>query len=173
MRKTRQLYPDVKYHVIARANRKELILNSPEIKKLFIEIINRAKKKYQFTLTNFCIMGNHVHLMIKPSKNENLSRIMQWILATFAINYNKKLNLVGHVWYDRFFSSAILSFRQYLKTFEYIAENPVKAKIVKDAKSYKYGGIWYLKKGIYKFLEPPESLLIAQFPVYFGDGGLY
>ena len=56
-----------------------------------------------------------------------------WILATFAINYNKLFGLIGHVWYDRFHSTIIYNFMQYVRTFLYIGENPVKAKIVNYA----------------------------------------
>jgi putative transposase len=164
MRKPRKLVEGARYHVTARANRSERILNSAEIKNLFMEIIKRSKKKYKYALTTFCIMGNHVHLMIQPLKNESLSRIMQWILATFAINYNRLFNITGHVWYDRFHSTVINSLQQYLKTFEYITKNPVKAAIVQDARDYEYGGIWHLRKGIYELLEPPEIVLILNFP---------
>jgi putative transposase len=164
MRKPRKLVEGARYHVTARANRSEFILNSSEIKNLFLEIIKRSKKKYTYALTTFCIMGNHVHLMIQPLKNESLSRIMQWILSTFAINYNIRFNIIGHVWYDRFHSTVMNSLQHYLKTFEYITDNPVKAGIVKNGRDYEYGGIWYLKKGIYELLEPPEMVLIRSFP---------
>ncbi len=164
MRKKRKLIEGAKYHVTARANRGELILYAPKIKKLFLDVLKRAKKKYKFTITTFCIMGNHIHLMIQPLKTESLSRIMQWILATFAINYNKLFGLIGHVWYDRFHSTIIYNFMQYVRTFLYIGENPVKAEIVNYSWQYKYGGIYSLKKGMYEILEPPEISLKLLFP---------
>ncbi|MBN1699277.1 MAG: transposase, partial [Spirochaetales bacterium] len=156
MRKPRKLVDGARYHVTARANRKEFILESANIKKLFMNTIKRAKKKYRFALTTFCVMGNHVHLMIEPLKNESLSRIMQWILSVFAMNYNKEFELTGHVWYDRFHSTVINSLGQYLHAFDYITENPVKADIVGDARDYEYGGIWHLKRGCYDILDPPD-----------------
>jgi len=164
MRKSRKIVQGAQYHVTARANRREFILNSPEMKELFIKVLSRAKKKYKFRLTTFCIMGNHIHFMIKPEENEKLSRIMQWILATFAINFNVRFNLIGHVWYDRFHSTVIESFRQYLKTFGYIADNPIKAELVENAQDYRYGGIQHLQKGVYELLEPPNLILKLMFP---------
>ncbi len=52
-------------------------------------------------------MGNHFHLIIRPQKNENLSRIMQWILSVFALKFNRLFTYSGHVWYDRFTSKII------------------------------------------------------------------
>jgi len=76
MRKARKIVRGGQYHVTARANRREFILNSPEMKDLFLEVLKRAKEKYKFRLTTFCIMGNHIHFMMKPEENESLSRLI-------------------------------------------------------------------------------------------------
>ena len=123
------------------------------MKELFLTVLRRAKGKYKFKLTTFCIVGNHIHFMMRPEENESLSRIMQWIPATFAINFN-----------DGFHSTVIESFRQYVKTFEYIADNPIKAELVKASKNYSYGGVQNLQKVVYELLEPPNLILKLMFP---------
>jgi putative transposase len=166
MRKPRRLKAGASYHVIGRVNRQEFIFNSPEIKRLLIATIREAKKKYSFEINNFCIMGNHVHLLIKPLHNENLSRIMQWILGRFAVSYNKLRGCTGHLWHDRFKSKIIGSFYQYLKTFAYIANNPVRAEITDRALNYQYNGISYIEKGIFDILErPPNQFLKLVWPM--------
>jgi hypothetical protein len=50
----------------------------------------------------------------------------------------------------------IESFRQYLKTFGYIADNPIKAELAEKAKDYSYGGIQQLQKGVYELPRPTE-----------------
>ena len=71
MRKNRQLLEGAEYHVTARINRGENIFLAREDRELFMSILKRAKKKFNFSLKNFCIMGNHIHLLIKPGP-ENL-----------------------------------------------------------------------------------------------------
>ena len=160
MRKPRKIEEGVSYHVVSRANRKEYILNSLEIKEMFLQVLREAKIKYSFSVKNFCIMGNHFHLVCKPLDGNNLSEIMQWILSVFAIRFNRHFNLHGHVWYDRFKSKIIKSFMQYITTFIYIANNPVQANITTDAISYDYNGITFLHKGILDILErPPNDFL--------------
>jgi putative transposase len=102
MRRARQLKEGAKYHVMAHAHRREMVLESKELKEMFLEVVRRARKRYKFLIYNFCIMGNHFHFILKPLEDESLSRIMQWILSVFAIKYNKAFNFIGHVWYDRF-----------------------------------------------------------------------
>jgi len=157
MRKPRELVEGASYHVFARANRQEMIFVTAEIKDLFLDTVRKAKRKFRFSINNFCIMGNHFHMIIKPLDSYDLSRIMQWILSMFAREYNKKFGYTGHVWYDRFSSKAIRSFHQFLLTFLYIANNPVKAGIVRAATDYKYNGITYFQKGKLSILERPPN----------------
>lgn len=162
MRKPRETREGASYHVISRTNRKEMILNSDLIKELFLRVIRRAKKKFNFSVKNFCIMGNHYHLIIKPHENESISKIMQWILGTFAMCFNKMLNLTGHVWNDRFMSKIIYSYFQYLKTFIYIANNPVDAGLVQSPVDFRFSGISFIQKGILDILERPPNDFLRQ-----------
>ena len=163
MRKIRELKCNAEYHVTARANRKEFIFESKEMKDLFLSVLKDAKKKYKFLIKNFCIMGNHIHMIIKPLAKENLSKIMQWILSVFAVKYNKLLGITGHVWYDRFRSKIIDDIRQLIATYRYIAENPVRAGIVDNPIHYEYNGITHAKKNKFDVMEPPSGVLSDQF----------
>ncbi len=167
MRKPRELYIGAEYHVIAKSNRGEFILESPEVKKLFLDTVIRAKEKYSFQIRDFTIMSNHIHLIMKPGKDESLSKIMQWILSVFAIKFNKYFKLKGHVWYDRFKSVVIDSFKQLLTTFRYICNNPVKAGMVENAEDYVYGALWFIKHKRFKLIEPPDPLIIKNLPEFF------
>ena len=143
MRKPRELRAGALYHVTARANRKEMIFDEKDKKDIFLAVIVRAKKRFRFRIENFCIMGNHIHLLIRPGPRESLSRIMQWILSVFAMAYNRSHGYTGHVWGARFFSKVLESFRQFLKIFRYIDENPAVAHMVDAAKDWRYGGLWH------------------------------
>jgi REP element-mobilizing transposase RayT len=164
MRKRRKLLQDAKYHVMARANRREMILEARELKEMFLEVVKRAREKYKFCIHNFCILGNHFHMILKPGRKESLSRIMQWILSVFAMKYNRTFNYIGHVFYDRFKSVIINDFRQYVATFIYIMENPVKAKIVEKPGDFEYNGISFMKKGWYEVVNPPDPALMLLIP---------
>ena len=156
MRKPRLLKNGASYHVTARANRQELIFEENSIKKLFLEILKDAKKKYKFQIFNFCIMNNHIHLLIKPGIKVDLSRILQWTLSIFAVRYNKIYKYRGHVFYDRFHSKIIDDIRQFTDTFNYISDNPVKANIVNTAENYEFNGLWFIKFKIFDIVEPPS-----------------
>lgn len=164
MRKIRLLKEGALYHVTARANRKEMIFESDEIKNLFLEVIRRARRKYTFSIENFCVMGNHYHLMIRPGAGANLSRIMQWIMSVFAMAYNRIHGLVGHVWGDRFFSMIVSGLKEYLRIFTYIDENPCKARIVDNPRAWRYGGLWHHRSGLNAICDPLMDFASGMYP---------
>jgi putative transposase len=166
MRHPRQLKPKARYHVIARANRREMILGSTAMKDIFLSVIKRAKEEYSFSVINYCVMGNHFHLILEPHENENLSRIMQWILSVFAIHFNKTLEISGHVWHDRFWSRIIDDIRSFIAIFTYIVQNPVAAHLVFREFDYEYSGVRLMRDAVFDIIDPPTLLLKLLFPQY-------
>lgn len=140
MRKPRRLVEGSRYHVIARANRKEFILESDKTKEMFLAVLAGARRRFRFSVDTLCIMDNHVHILLWPGRGESLSRIMQWILGVFAMRFNHRFGLCGHVWYDRFKSVVVRTVVQYIRAHSYIRHNPVAAGIVRRAGEYLYGG---------------------------------
>jgi len=156
MRRSRYLVDGAWYHVIARINRGECIFSNERIQELFLDIVKRAKKRarqpFRFEIANFCIMGNHIHFLIKPAKGESLSKIMQWILSVFAMQYNRIMNIHGHVWQDRFKSIVVNSIRQFLRVFEYITNNPIKAGLTSNVEDYRYCGTYFASRSDFSII---------------------
>ena len=164
MRICRKLLDGAEYHVSARINRGEMALLPEEEKTLMLTVIKRAKKRYHFQIKNFCIMNNHIHLLIKPGKNESLSRIMQWILSVFAMTWNRRHNLKGHVWGERFYSRIIEGIVDFLRVFIYIDDNPVNAQLVDCSWKWRFGGLWHHHQGIKTVIDPPDDLVLLYCP---------
>jgi putative transposase len=141
------LQDGARYHVTARVNRREMILERHSMRELFLKTIRRAKEKYDFSIENFCIMGNHIHFIIQPGEGECLSSIMQWLLSVFAMRYNRIHHLWGHVWGERFYSDIIPSFRDFLRTFDYVDDNPLAACLLIDRRKWQFGGLWHHRYG--------------------------
>ncbi|MDR1466509.1 MAG: transposase [Treponema sp.] len=66
------------------------------------------------------LLGNHIHFLIKPGKDGNLSEIMQWIKCNFAKTWNKANERKGHVWGERFYSRIINGMADFFRVREYI-----------------------------------------------------
>jgi len=154
MRKPRQLQNGAHYHVSARANRQEMILRQDSCKELFLDVVRRAKKKFPFRIENFCVMENHFHFIIQPQRSVSLSAVMQWIMSVFAMAWNRKHGLTGHVWGQRFFSRVIQSMRDFLQVLEYIDRNPVLGGLVATPVDWPYGGCLHRSQSNWDILDP-------------------
>jgi len=134
------------YHIIARGNEKKDIFLDEEDKNKFIQIITNKKKKNEYTLFAYCLMNNHLHLLLKEEE-DNVSRIMRRINTAYAYYFNKKYNRVGHVFQDRFKSEPVENDRYLISLIRYIHNNPVKAKMANQPHQYKWSSYsLYLKE---------------------------
>lgn len=125
------------YHVIVRGvNRKELFHNEEDYKR-YLEIIQRTKQVSGCEIYAYCLMGNHVHLVIKENE-EQIGQIMKRIGTSYAYWYNRKYKHTGHVFGDRYKSECVEDDRYLMTVIRYIHNNPLKAGMVKRAKQYKW-----------------------------------
>ncbi len=97
-RKPRLLIPGATYHITVRTNHQIYFLQRPGLKKIFMRILRKLQKEYQFRVEGFTLMDNHIHLLIKPLNCYDLPKIMQRLLMTFTKKFNAIYKLVGHFW---------------------------------------------------------------------------
>jgi putative transposase len=167
MRRKRQLEQNAVYHVTARINRGEMVFKEIAMRALFLDFIKQVKKRYPMAIYNFCIMGNHIHFVIRPDKDASLSKIMQWLLGNYAKAWNKAHGVKGHLWGDRFFSKTIRTGRALGKVFDYINKNPVKAGLAGRADEWEYGGVCHFVKGETSIIDiPPWLKAVYQALIY-------
>ena len=166
MRKRRELKSKATYHVTARINRRELLLSKKEEKRHLLITIEKARKRYSFVLEGFCVMGNHLHLVIKPTNGANLSRIMQWIMSVYAMSWNKRHGQTGHVWGGRFFSRILQGFRELINVIEYVDNNPLRAGLVNRIADWEASGLFHRVFGYKGLVGPPPDWLKLVLPRY-------
>jgi putative transposase len=130
-------------------------LEPPAIKELYSTVLEEAKLKYDFRIEAFCLMNSHVHLVIEPGIDEDISRIMQWINGVFAMRYNRKMGIEGKFWGERFYSRIIQRLKDYLRTLEYVEENPVRANLVRHAADWLFGSARHRLDRCYDILDAP------------------
>ncbi len=114
---------------MCRGNNGEYVMTEEE-KPKYIELMKKYKERYRFKLYAYCIMDNHVHLLIETEETP-LSKIMQGIQQSFTQYYNKKHNRTGHVFQQRYKAQLCDKERYLLQVIKYIHYNPVEAGINK------------------------------------------
>ncbi len=137
-RKTRIDIPDYLYHVITRGNnRQEIFLHHKDFLK-YLNYLRIYKKQYEFLLYCYCLMSNHVHLLLRPTHKERLAKIMQTLNTAYTMYFNRKYSRCGHLFQGRYNSIIVEEDPHLLELIRYIHQNPVRAKIVEEEIKYPY-----------------------------------
>ena len=148
------------YHVMLRGVNRMNIFFYKEDKLKFLDTLIRMKSNGEYILYGYCIMDNHVHLLIKEEK-EPLSQTMKRIGVSYSLYYNKKYERVGHLFQNRFRSECIETDGRLLTCLRYIHNNPVEAHMVKDPSAYSWSSYnIYINKMENKYnIISPELIL--------------
>ena len=124
------------YHIILRGNDRQDIFWDEQDYHKFLKIIKSLKEKYQYDIYAYCLISNHVHLVI-CDKNMQLSKIIQSMTISYASYFAKKYNKVGHLFQNRFLSKNVETKEYLCRLCRYIHQNPLKARI-STTEDYKW-----------------------------------
>jgi len=126
------------YHIINRGNKKDSIFLHQSDYQKYIDILKHCKKKYAVGLFGYCLMPNHVHLILEIRSPSNLAKFMQSLTQTYTKYFNEKYSRVGHLWQGRFKSMNIEKNVYFIECVYYVEANPVRAKLVSSPINYPW-----------------------------------
>ncbi len=125
------------YHVITRGVDRQDIFHDERDQAKFLAMMAQQKLKLPFYLYAYCLMSNHIHLLI-GRRVDDIGRIMQRLLTGYAQYYNRRYGRVGHVFQGRHRAILCQSDPYLAELVRYIHLNPVRAKMVSRAEQYPY-----------------------------------
>ncbi len=137
-RPIRIYYPGLIYHILNRGNNRQVIFVEEEDYRHYLDILQRYKEKFEFRVFAYCLMTNHIHLLLQVSEKASISKIMQAITIAHTRYYHFKYQCSGHIWQGRFKSPLISDDEYLLTTMRYIEQNPIRAGMVKHLKGYPW-----------------------------------
>ncbi len=142
----RAVIPKIPHHIIHRGNNRQEIFYHDIDYSFLIKTIQEAKKEFNCLIYGYCFMSNHIHIIVQPSDMVSLSRMLKLVAGRYARYINKTYKRTGILWEGRFKSSPIEQEKYLLGCIRYIEMNPVKAKVAKDPKEYRWSS--YAKRAL-------------------------
>lgn len=136
-RRAREQSPTGIYHVIMRGINRQSIFEEEEDRQKLIEKLARFREKNCYKLFAYCLMDNHVHILVQEQL-EPIGVAIKRISSSYVLWFNKKYERCGHLFQDRFKSEIISTDISFLKVLRYIHQNPIKARLVEDISDYKW-----------------------------------
>jgi len=140
MRRARERCESGIYHVVLRGINRQDIFYDDDDYQHFLETINQMKSENQFAVYGYCLMTNHIHLLIREI-TDSISRIMSRIGTSYAWWYNKKYGRSGHVFQGRYGSECVENDGYLLAVIRYIHNNPVKVGMIQKPEEYRWSSI--------------------------------
>ena len=136
-RKARTVFPNIPHHVTQRGNRREDVFFTDEDREQYLKWLKEYSKKHSVEILAYCLMTNHIHLIVVPTTESGLQDMLKPLHMRYAQRINRQRGWKGHVWQGRYFSSSLDE--QYMwAAIRYVERNPVRARIVRKAENYRW-----------------------------------
>jgi putative transposase len=154
----RIVLPDFPHHIVQRGHDRNVVFASESDYQYYLDTLAEFKSTYDVKVFSFCLMTNHVHLLLMPSDNKGLGLLMKRLAGRQTRYRNKLEGRSGTLWESRYKSSIVDAEAYLLACVRYIELNPVRANIVADPIDYTWSSYSYrVGKGDYFWLdEIPE-----------------
>jgi len=136
-RLARVVIADVAHHLTQRGNGRQIILGSDSDRRVFLDLLRQAVEGRELSLVGYCLMSNHVHLVVVPHRAEELAPALQNVLGRYASYWNVAHRTCGHVWQGRFYSCPMDPGHVWT-ALRYVELNPVRAGMVAEAAAWPW-----------------------------------
>ena len=133
----RVVVPDVPHHVTQRGNRQGDVFFSDADRLDYLSLLSKYLDKYKPQLLAYCLMNNHVHLILVPPDAAALGWMLRDTHMTYTRHVNSRQGFAGHLWQGRFFSCP-LDETHLWSAVRYVECNPVRAGLVQHAEDYQW-----------------------------------
>ncbi|MEW6375229.1 MAG: transposase [Thermodesulfobacteriota bacterium] len=125
-------------HILMRGNNRQRVFKDPKDYQHYLSILKLYKEEHGFLLYHYCLMPNHIHLILETTPKTNLSKLMKQINLRYAHYFRRRYRYWGHLWQGRFKSLLIERDSYLIACGRYVEMNPVRAKIINDPKDYPW-----------------------------------
>lgn len=157
-RKPRIWYPGATYHITSRGNRRSAIFYDDADRLKYLALLSEVHQEFPFKIHAYCLMTNHIHLLMETTDYHS-KKIMKRLHSLYAIYFNKRHDLSGHVFSGRYHARLIRNTNYFLEVSKYIHLNPYMANIVDSPEKYYWSSYKnYLAKTNHSFLTTTKVL---------------
>lgn len=125
------------HHVTQRGNHRERVFFAAGDPEAYLSLLHAYGRRQGLAVFAYCLMPNHVHLVVVPSGTDSMPRALQAVHSQYAQRVNRMREISGHLWQGRYYSSA-LDPAYFLNATRYVERNPVEAGLVAQAQDYRW-----------------------------------
>jgi putative transposase len=130
--------PGYPHHVTQRGNNRATVFFDDQDRQTYLDLLAKYSKAFALQIWAYCLMDNHVHLLVVPEKEKSLARGIGLTNQVYTQYLNRKSSQSGRIWQNRFFSCLVESDEYLWTVARYIERNPVKIGLVENVEEYRW-----------------------------------
>ena len=135
------------YHITSRGHNRYALFHDPRDYEAYKDIVRKYKKIFAFELFHYCLMPNHIHLLLRILTGKELPTVLQCLNQAYARHYKRSYKLIGNLFQGRYKSLFVDKDSYLLECGRYIERNPYRARLVKDPSDYRWSSCRFYTKG--------------------------
>jgi len=151
-RSKRLISSEYPLHIMVRGNNRQALFREDHDKYCYLSLVSELKTQGQIDIYHYCLMNNHVHLLLQARKPELLSKFMMKVDLSYFFIFQNKYGYVGHLFQNRFKSNVINCDAYLLQCGKYIELNPVRAGISARPEDYPFSSYRHYACGTHNHL---------------------
>ena len=136
-RNARCVEPGLAYHVTQRGVNRQRVFFTIADYKLYLELLRSQLAVTHVEVLAYCLMSNHVHLVVVPRRAEGLAEAFHQVHGRYASYWNSSHASSGHVWQGRFYSCPMDPGHLWT-ALRYVELNPVRAGMAVEAAGWPW-----------------------------------
>jgi putative transposase len=136
-RLARKVFANLPHHITQRGNRREDVFFDDKDRQTYLTWLGEYAAKFNFEIAAYCLMTNHIHLILIPFTEDDLQNVLKPLHMRCAQRLNRQRQQQGHIWQGRYFSSA-LDHDYFRAALRYVERQPVRARTVRKSENYQW-----------------------------------
>jgi putative transposase len=142
-RTKRVVLPGFPHHIVQRGHNRSLIFAERADYERYLIRLQELKDEYRVKVYAFCLMTNHVHLLLAPWDRTGIASLMKRLAGRHTQRHNLIEGRSGTLWEGRYRSSLVQDDDYLLACCRYIELNPVRARMVAEPDDYPWSSCRY------------------------------
>jgi putative transposase len=136
-RQKRIVIPQLAHHVTQRGNQKQQVFFEVSDYRFYLNLLNRYATRGGAKILAYCLMPNHLHLILVPQEEDSLRAALAPLHTAYAQAINRRFGFSGHLWQDRY-ASYPLGETHLVSALRYVELNPVRAGLRQNPLDYPF-----------------------------------
>lgn len=147
------------YHLINRGNNQAPVFHEPADYAAFLSLIRETQKHLELPILAACLMPNHVHLVVRPMRRDDLARWTHRLFTTHVRRHHRKYQTSGRIWQGRFKAFLIQQDHHLITVMRYVERNALRAGLVARAEQWDWGSLGW------RTMQRPCRIMLTKCPV--------